>query len=481
MSNHNEELKVSADLQLFAEQKKIYPKAISGAYRFRKWLIVLLGLAVYYLTPFLRYDRGPYAPDQAVFIDMVNRRAYWFFIEIWPQEVYYFAGILIIAAFAMFFVTSLFGRVWCGYLCFQTVWTDLFMWVERVVQGDRNARIRLDQAPWTLSKIAKKAITHVGWLLISLFTAGAFVLYFNDAPTLIGQIFTAQVSSTVLLFIGGLTLSTYIMAGFAREQVCTFMCPYARFQSAMFDDESLIIAYDAKRGEPRGKYKQGESWDDRGQCIDCTQCVQVCPMGIDIRNGLQIECIACGLCIDACDGVMDKLERPRGLIRYDTERNMRDQPKGAIVTKASHMHLVRPRTALYAFVLSVVLGVFAYGLLTRSSLELHVSHDRNPLYVTLSDGAIRNGYEVNVLNKTLQPRRYTLSFAGVDGAQVSVRGVGGVELSSLDVPANDTLKFRVFVHAPDPKVMRSTVTFTLKPEDGKEVAETQSIFLSKGE
>ena len=244
------------DIQFFAKREKIYPRSVKGRFRTLKWSILTICLAIYYLAPFLRWDRGGNAPDQAILIDLPARRAYFFFIEIWPQEVYILTGVLILAAVSLFFATALFGRVWCGYLCFQTVWTDLFMLVERWIQGDRNARMKMDGGPWNLNKLWRKAATHLAWLFIGLVTAGTFVFYFNDAPTLWHELLHFQAGPKVWGFIAGLTFSTYLMAGIAREQVCTFMCPYARFQSAMFDEDSLIITYDPDRGEPRGKKKK---------------------------------------------------------------------------------------------------------------------------------------------------------------------------------------------------------------------------------
>ena len=242
-------------IQYFQKEPKIYPKRVWGRYRIIKWVVMVMTLGIYYLTPFIRWDRGLNVPDQAVLIDMANRKAYFFFIEIWPKEVYYLTGILILAAVGLFFTTSLAGRVWCGYTCPQTVWTDLFVWVERIVQGDRNARKKLDDSRWTLEKIRKKVATHMLWVLISMFTGGAWVLYFNDAPTLLDQVLHFDVPWSVLSWIVALTFSTYLMAGFARQQLCKYMCPYARFQSAMFDRDTLIITYDEQRGEPRGKLK----------------------------------------------------------------------------------------------------------------------------------------------------------------------------------------------------------------------------------
>lgn len=468
------------DVVLFEKQKRIYPRAVTGVFRRRKWWLMAFCLALYYFAPFLRWDRGEHAPDQAILIDMVNRRAYWFFIEIWPQEAYYLVGILIVAAILLFFVTSLLGRVWCGYFCFQTVWTDLFILVERLVQGDSVARRKLDAQPWGWEKIRKKGLTHLGWLLIGLVTGGAFVLYFNDAPTLIAGLMRGEVSPTVATFVLGLTFSTYLMAGFAREQVCTFMCPYARFQSAMFDKDSLIIAYDHRRGEPRGKHKKGDVWaPGQGHCVDCTQCVQVCPMGIDIRNGLQIECIACGLCIDACDSVMDKVGLPRGLIRYDTERNLAQPVPPGTCTAPGRMRLFRPRTIWYVFLLAAVGGVTLFSLLNRSLLDLHVLHDRNPLFVRLSDGAIRNGYEVHILNKTLEPQTYRLSVDGLAGAQVSLGGVaGGADLDRLPVAANEVGTFRLFITAPRQDTSRAPLQLSVAQTDGESVATYDTMFIS---
>lgn len=462
-------------IQLFKKQERIYPKRVKGTYRNLKWVAMIVTLGVYYLVPFIRWDRGPNAPDQAVLIDLNHGRAFWFWFEIWPQEIYILAGILIFAAIALFFVTSLFGRVWCGYTCPQTVWTDLFVWVERLVQGDRVKRKKLREGPWTWEKIYKMAITHAIWLIIAWCTAGSFVLYFNDAPTLVKSFFELNVSTTVLTFICGLTFSTYLMAGFAREQVCTFMCPYARFQSAMFDKDTLIIGYDTMRGEPRGHHKKSESWDDRGHCIDCTACVQVCPMGIDIREGLQMECIACGLCADACDDVMTKLDLPKGLIRYDTENHM----EALKVGKSNPFRLWRPRTSVYAFILAAVGSAMLYALLTRSPLEISVLHDRNPLFVQLSDGEIRNGYELKILNKTHEHRHYTLQVNGIEGARIEVKSAGDSAASDLFVEAEHVGDFHVFVHASLEAAPPKAVIFKLVDHDGGVYDTFKSVFITQ--
>lgn len=447
------------ELQLFEKQKRIYPKYVGGYYRNLKWAAMIIGMIIYYVTPFIRWDRGENAPDQAVLIDLERGRAYWFWFEIWPQEVYILTGILIFAAICLFFVTSLFGRVWCGYLCFQTVWTDLFVWVERIVQGDRNKRMRLREGPWTFEKAWKLLVTHSIWLLIAVSTGGAFVLYFNDAPTLISNMLDGQFSFTVLAFIGGLTFMTYLMAGFAREQVCIYMCPYARFQSAMFDKDTLIIGYDVERGEPRGKHKKGDSWDNRGHCIDCTACVQVCPMGIDIREGLQMECIACGLCIDACNDIMDRLELPRGLIRYDTEHRLDNQSD--VKDKLSLKYFMRPRTYYYIFVLVMVSGLMLAALINRPALEMTILHDRNPLFVQLSGGDIRNGYELKILNKTHDNKTYSLDISGLDNATLSVQGAGQVTADNLFVGADMVANYRLFVSADVRPAEKRPIIFTL--------------------
>ncbi len=473
----------AAPIKFFEKKERIFPKRVWGKYRKIKWAAMIALLGIYYLAPFLRWDRGLHAPDQAILIDMPARRAYFFFIEIWPQEVYYLTGILILAAVALFFVTSLFGRVWCGYACPQTVWTDLFVWVERIVQGDRAARMRLKKAPWSLDKLWKMAATHSLWLVIGLFTGGAWVFYFNDAPTLLEQIIHLDVPTGVLGWIAALTFSTYLMAGFAREQVCVYMCPYSRFQSAMFDKDTLIITYDEDRGEKRGKHKKGESWEGRGHCIDCTACVQVCPTGIDIRQGLQMDCIACGLCVDACNNIMDKVDLPRGLIRYDTTHNQ-DARRADPETAVEQPRFLRPRTFWYIALLSVVGGIMLYGLTTRASLELHVQHDRNPLYVTLSDGSIRNGYNINILNKTHEDRTYRLSIQGLEGAELRVQGAGQVDAGALHVFADKVGHYRVFVTAPKQVQARAGVEFLLQEVSAGKVNEPpaseryESIFVS---
>lgn len=464
-------------IQYFAKEPKVYPKRVWGRYRKLKWIVMIITLGIYYLAPFIRWDRGPNAPDQAILVDMVNRRGYFFFIEIWPQEVYYLTGILILSAVALFFATSLAGRVWCGYTCPQTVWTDLFVWVERIVQGDRNARKKLDESKWTIEKIFKIGLTHIIWLLIGLLTGGAWVFYFNDAPTLMEQIIHFDVPWSVGGWIIALTFSTYIMAGFARQQVCKYMCPYARFQSAMFDRDTLIIGYDEKRGEKRGKFKDREANPEQGDCIDCSLCVQVCPMGIDIREGLQYECIACGLCIDACNGVMDKVGLPRGLIRYDTTTNQEARDIGQRVGTIGS-HIFRLRTLYYTLIMAVVGSIMLYSLLNRSPLELHVQHDRNPLFVKLSDGTIRNGYDIRILNKTHEDRTYRIRVSGTESPVIQMQGAGQVDAEKLFVFADSVGHFRLFVTGEKQKSQRHDLIFELKDVESGVTDVVESVFVS---
>ncbi len=433
---------------LYAAREPIHPRNVKGTYRTIKWATVWVLLGLYYVGPWLRWDRGPDAPGQALLVDMPGRRAYFFGLEIWPQEVYYLTGLLILGAIGLFFMTALFGRVWCGFTCIQTVWTDLFMWVERVIQGERNARMRLDNGPLTLEKVWKKSATHVAWLLISLATGGAWIMYFNDAPTVTVDFFTGNATLTVYGFVFLFAGTTYILAGWAREQLCIYMCPWPRFQAAMFDEDSLIVTYEEWRGEPRGKAPKTrgvEGFQARGHCIDCSLCVQVCPTGVDIRKGQQMACIGCALCVDACNDVMDKMKLPRGLITYDSISNQIAREKG----ETTRFRPFRARTFIYVGVMALVVAVMVVSLATRSRLEINVLRDRAPLFVRLSDGGIRNGYTYKVLNMERDPKTYTLSVTGIDGATLSVIGYAadGSRAAELPVRPDDVGSFRVFVRA----------------------------------
>ncbi|MEO3431029.1 cytochrome c oxidase accessory protein CcoG [Pelagibius sp. CAU 1746] len=428
---------------LYQKRIKIYPRLARGSFRRLKWGVMAVTLAIYYLTPWIRWDRGPNAPDQAVLIDFPGRRFYFFFIEIWPQEVYYLTGLLILAAIGLFLITSLAGRVWCGYTCPQTVWTDLFIAVERIFQGDRASRIRMDKSPWSGGKIWRKAATHVAWVAIAAGTGGAWVFYFADAPTLAQQLVTFDAPAVAYVTIATLTATTYLLGGLAREQVCTYMCPWPRIQGGLLDEESLVITYHEDRGEPRGARKKGTHPTDLGDCIDCNQCVAVCPMGIDIRDGQQLECITCALCIDACNDVMDKVGLPRNLISYDTLANVERVRAG----EKPRLHLIRPRTLIYSGIIAVVALIMLFTLVTRSDLDVNILRDRNPLFVTLSDGSIRNGYTVKIINKQHAERHFTLAVEGLPGASIDVVG-NDVTAADLQVSPDDLESYRVFVSAP---------------------------------
>ncbi|MGI6852422.1 cytochrome c oxidase accessory protein CcoG [Mesorhizobium sp. 1B3] len=476
---------------LYAPRKKIFPKRASGSFRRFKWLVMLVTLGIYYLTPWLRWDRGPYAPDQAVLVDIAHRRFYFFPIEIWPQEFFFVAGLLVMAGVGLFLVTSTIGRAWCGYTCPQTVWVDLFLVVERWVEGDRNARMKLEAAPWNVRKLALRTAKHATWLAIAVATGGAWIFYFADAPTLFLDFFTGDAAPVAYATVGVLTATTYTFGGLMREQVCTYMCPWPRIQGAMLDDQSLTVTYNDWRGEPRSRHakKALAAGKSVGDCVDCNACVAVCPMGIDIRDGQQMECITCALCIDACDAVMDKLGKERGLISYatlaDYNANMAfatagvTQPidptrvRGADGRLSDNIaqfrigKLLRPRTFVYFGVWTLIGLAMLYALLTRDRLELNVLHDRNPQFVRLSDGSIRNGYTVKLLNMVPEPRTVILSLEGLPGAEMSVAGIDQPADRSVAVLLEpDRLKtLKVFVRQPREQVGDATASFKFVVED----------------
>jgi cytochrome c oxidase accessory protein FixG len=465
--------------ELYKKREPIYPKLAHGKFRTVKWIVMAVTLGIYYLVPFLRWDRGPDAPDQAVLVDFAGRRFYFFFIEIWPQEVYYITGLLIMAALALFLASALFGRVWCGYACPQTVWTDLFIWVERAFEGDRNARMRLDRAPWSFNKAWRKVGKHAVWLVIALATGGAWILYFHDAYDVIGNFFTGQAEPSSYLFAGILTFTTYTLAGTMREQVCTYMCPWPRIQAAMTDRDALNVTYRVDRGEPRGPHKKNESWEGRGDCIDCKQCVAVCPMGIDIRDGAQLECIQCALCIDACDDIMTKVGRPTGLITYETDDNIDRFQKGE---KAVYK-FIRPRTMVYAVALAITAAIMLAGLLNRSELELNSQRDRNPNYVMLSDGSVRNGYTLKVVNKAGDPRTLTLTIDGDPQIQPRLLGASDDAPMQLSVDADRTQDFVIYLTLPADAIdgPREEFDFRVTDTTTGETARTPSMIITGAE
>jgi cytochrome c oxidase accessory protein FixG len=466
---------------LYKARVKIFPKRTHGFFRTLKWQVMAITLSIYYLTPWIRWDRGPGAPDQAVLIDIPARRFYFFFIEIWPQEFFYVAGLLIMAGIGLFLLTSTVGRAWCGYACPQTVWVDLFLVVERWIEGDRAARMRLDRAPWSLEKLRKRVSKHVIWVLIGLATGGAWVFYFADAPTLAGQLADLSAPPIAWTTIAILTATTYVFGGLMREQVCTYMCPWPRIQAAMLDEDSLVVTYNDWRGEPRSRHQKAhlDAGETVGDCVDCNQCVAVCPMGIDIRDGQQLECITCALCIDACNGVMEKVGKPRGLISYATLKDYNAS------TRANPVHtslrsLVRPRTIIYAAVWSLAGLAMLYTLLTRDRLDVNVLHDRNPIAVRLSDGTIRNGYTVKILNMKPEERRFLVSVEGLRGAAMTRAGSDDAPAADMElaVPSDDLRTVKIYVAA-SPEAIdgeEAPVRFVVRDLAGPESATYESVF-----
>jgi cytochrome c oxidase accessory protein FixG len=476
---------------LYAPRQKIFPKAVAGTFRRFKWIVMAVTLGIYYLTPWIRWDRGPFAPDQAVLVDIANRRFYFFFIEIWPQEFWAVAGLLVMAGVGLFLVTSAVGRAWCGYTCPQTVWVDLFLVVERWVEGDRNARMKLDKAPYDARKVALRTSKHAIWLLIAVATGGAWIFYFADAPTLLRDVVTLDAAPIAYITIAVLTATTYVFGGLMREQVCTYMCPWPRIQAAMLDERSLTVTYNDWRGEPRSRHakKQAVAGVAVGDCVDCNACVAACPMGIDIRDGQQLECITCALCIDACDTVMDKVGKPRGLISYatlaDYNHNMALATAGGTGTiqpartrggdgrldgRVRHFRwatLLRPRTMLYFAAWSLVGLALLWGLLARDRLEVNVLHDRNPQFVVLSDGSIRNGYTVKLLNKIPEPRTIVVTLQGLRGAEMNAIGIDQPADRSFAVKVEpDRLTtLKVYVNQPAANVAGPTQSFNFVIED----------------
>ncbi|MCW3796416.1 cytochrome c oxidase accessory protein CcoG [Sphingomonas sp. BN140010] len=456
---------------LYEKRKAVYPKAVDGFYRRLKWSIMAAALLIYYVTPWLRWHRGQYAPDQAVLVDLAHRRFYFGPLEIWPHEFYYVAGLLIMAGVGLFLVTSAVGRAWCGYACPQTVWTDLFQHLERFIDGDRNAQARLAKAPWTLGKIARRGTKYALFLLVSVATGGAWIFYFADAPTLAHEFVNGQAAPVAYATVALLTATTFVFGGFMREQVCIYMCPWPRIQTAMMDEKTLIVTYKDWRGEPRGRGRRTATLADLGgqperlgDCIDCNQCVAVCPTGIDIREGPQIGCITCALCIDACDSVMGKIGKPRGLIDYATLEDCAAESAGA-PPKPLWKTVLRPRTLAYFSLWSGVGVAMLFALGDRQRLSISALHGRNPAYVQLSDGHVRNNFTLKLRNMELRPRLFEVRMDGLDGGAMwtadGSRDRAGAAFRT-NVPADSLAKLPIFVTAPAGGEADEPFTFTVR-------------------
>lgn len=419
---------------LYQAHKKIQPKAVSGIFATWRWVFVWLTQALFYGVCWL-----PWNGRQAVLFDIVERKFYLFGMVFWPQDIIFLTVLLIISAYSLFLFTAVAGRLWCGYACPQTVYTEIFLWIERKIEGDRNARVKLDESAMDGGKFAKRAIKISLWALISLWTGFTFVGYFTPIKTLSSELVTLTLGPWEwfwFLFYGGFT---YLFAGHLREQVCKYMCPYARFQGVMFDPDTLVITYDPERGEPRGTRAKSDDYRAKGlgHCVDCDLCVAVCPTGIDIRNGLQYECIGCAACVDACDQVMAKMEYPKGLIRYSTERAMA-QHWG---WKDIFGHVVRPRIMLYMGILTAIVIAFVWGLATKATLRVDVIGDRSVFAREVEDGLIENAYRLQVMNVSETPHRYSVAVVGLD--RISLVGD-----RTIEVPAATTKSFSVHVQAP---------------------------------
>ncbi|HAN27457.1 MAG TPA: cytochrome c oxidase accessory protein CcoG [Haliea salexigens] len=436
-----------SEMDLYQRREKIYTRKIEGFFQrirlYTGWPL-LIG---YFLLPWLSWDGR-----QAVWFDLPERKFHILGLVFWPQDFPLLAFLLIIAAFGLFAVTVFAGRVWCGYTCPQTVWTSIFMWIEQRFEGSRNQRMRLDKAPWSMEKLGRKVLKHGGWLFVAFLTGMTFVGYFYPIRELLPDLLTLSAGQWGVLWTIFFTCATYINAGWMREQVCKYMCPYARFQSVMFDQDTLIVSYDPVRGEPRGSRKRDADHRAQGlgDCIDCNLCVQVCPTGIDIRDGLQYECIGCALCIDACNSVMDKMSYPRGLISYTSEHQL----------QGGKTHWLRPRMIGYVLVLSVMVGLFSYRVISRVPLEMTVIRDRNELYVTTMDGDIENIYTLSLVNMEQSMHEFEIAISGIDGAEII-----GDTLHTLDGGEVRSISLRVRI-APELLQRPSTeIEFTARATD----------------
>jgi cytochrome c oxidase accessory protein FixG len=452
---------VTTEQALFEVRRKIHPRAVSGWFAGWRWALVWATQILFYGLPWLNWGDRP-----AVLFAIEERRFFLFGLVLYPQDFFYLTGLLIISALSLFLFTAVAGRLWCGYACPQTVYTEIFMWVERRIEGDRNARMKLDKSPLSANKVARKTAKHATWLLVSFATGGAFILYWHDAPSLAQTLFAGQAPMTAYVFAGMLTLTTYALAGTMREQVCTYMCPWPRIQGALVDKDTLTITYRYERGEPRAPHKKDETWEGRGDCIDCQQCVVVCPMGIDIRDGAQLECIQCGLCIDACNGVMKKIGRPANLIAYDTDENvaLRCDKK-----PAKPFRPLRARTMLYVVVFALAGSIMLFGLTTRSDIDISVLKDRAVPYVKLVSGDIRNAYTLKVANKQRNVRRLGLAVEGLTGARIEIIGEGLMSGAAHVTAEPDGVdRYRVLVTAPAASVVSggATVRFVLSDASG---------------
>ncbi|WP_374349433.1 cytochrome c oxidase accessory protein CcoG [Chitinimonas sp.] len=432
---------------LYASAKKVYPRWVTGRFTQWRWFWLVATQLFFYGVPWLKlHDR------QLMLFDLINRKFYIFGFVFLPQDFVYLTGLLLMSALGLFVWTSIGGRLWCGYSCPQTVYTEIFLWVEKWVEGDRLARMKLDNGPMDFRRLRIKYTKHAIWIAISLWTGFTFVGYFTPIHQLAAKVVSFDTGPWETFWILFYGLATYGNAGWMREQVCKYMCPYARFQSAMFDPDTLIISYDAERGEPRGSRKKGDDYKalGKGDCIDCTLCVQVCPVGIDIRDGLQYECIACGACIDACDSIMDKMGYPRGLVRYTTENALAHKYPESQIRK----HILRPRVVMYSLVLAVVIGVVTWSLLHKVPVTVGIARDRNVMVRETDEGLLENSYRLQIQNTDEKPHRFTIAVHGMNDMRVLTDHGKEVE-----IPANGEALVAVRVQVEPQNATRGSKKF----------------------
>ncbi len=456
-------------IKMYAAREEIYPREIQGRYASLRWLFVWLTQMLFYGLPWLQWN-----DRQAVLFDLGARKFYIFGIVLWPQDFIYLAALLIICAYSLFLFTAIFGRVWCGFTCPQTVYTEIFMWIERKIEGNRSARMRLDRQPLSLEKFARKSAKHLAWGTVALWTGFTFVGYFTPIHVLGDEIMAMALGPWELFWVLFYGFATYGNAGWMREQVCKYMCPYARFQSSMFDKDSLIITYDRERGEPRGARSKNDTEGAKalGDCIDCSMCVQVCPTGIDIRNGLQYDCIGCAACVDACNSVMDKIGAPRGLVRYWTDHAAAHRWSSAEILR----HAFRPRVLIYSAVLLVIVSLFFGTLFARTPLKMDVIRDRGSMGREVENGMIENVYRLQVMNTEETAHRYKITVSGIES--IKLHGKDEVELGATEsrgVPVN------VRVDEGHGNKGSNTIWFTITAidEPGVEVKEKAVFFIPR--
>ncbi len=447
-----------AVIKMYKAREEIYPREVQGRYASLRWLFVWATQLLFYGLPWLSWN-----DRQAVLFDLGARKFYIFGIVLWPQDFIYLAALLIISAYSLFLFTAVFGRVWCGFTCPQTVYTEIFMWIERKIEGNRSARMRIDRQPMSVEKFARKSAKHAVWGAVAIWTGFSFVGYFTPIHTLAGEVAALTLGPWEWFWVLFYSFATYGNAGWMREQVCKYMCPYARFQSAMFDKDSLIITYDTGRGEPRGARSKNDpdAAKHLGDCIDCSLCVQVCPTGIDIRNGLQYECIGCAACIDACNSVMDKISAPRGLVRYWTDHAQTYRWSSAQILR----HMVRPRVLIYSAVLLVIVSVFFGTLLTRTPVKMDVIRDRGSMGREVENGQIENVYRLQIMNTDESRHHYHIGVEGIEG--ITLQGTGEVTLGSTE-----SRSLPVDVRVPEGKGSKGSnkIWFTLIDTDHPEVS-----------